>query len=155
MVYPDDSFGSSGLADAQKARVTAKRTPVVVEKFNRSNLNFTAMTPLIYKSNAQAAIMIVSGQAVVERVKAIRAAGSAAQIVTLLNNASNGFRKPYIEGPNVSYSPEDHREFDFADLSINKADGRTKNPAPRGEECARHDSSAQPQLSRKAHFRVP
>ena len=94
MVYPDDSFGSNGLADAQKARVTAKRTPVVVEKFNRSKLDFTAMAPLIYKSSAQAATMVVSGQAVVERMKAIRAAGSSAQIVTLSNNASSGFGKP-------------------------------------------------------------
>lgn len=94
VVYRGDSFGSDGLAGAQKARVTAKRTPVVVEKFNRSKLDFTAIAPLIYKSNAQAAIMIVSGQAVVERVKALRAAGSAAQIVTLSNNASSGFGKP-------------------------------------------------------------
>ncbi len=37
--------------------------------------------------------MIASGQAVVDGVKALRAAGSAAQIVTLSNNASSGFAK--------------------------------------------------------------
>ncbi len=37
--------------------------------------------------------MVASGQAVVDGVKAFRAAGSAAQIVTLSNNASGGFIK--------------------------------------------------------------
>ena len=49
-----------------------------MEKFNRSKLDFTAIAPLIYKSNTQAAIMVVSGEAVVEGVKAVRTAGSAA-----------------------------------------------------------------------------
>ena len=78
MVYLHDGFGSDGLAGAKKAKVTAKRTPVVVEKLNRSKLDFTAIAPLIYKSNTQAAIMVVSGEAVVEGVKAVRTAGSAA-----------------------------------------------------------------------------
>ena len=93
MVYPDDSFGSDGLAGALKGMATAKLTPVAVEKFNRSKPDFTTIAPLIFKSNAQAVIMIASGQAVVEGVKALRAAGSAAQIVTLSNNASGGFTK--------------------------------------------------------------
>jgi ABC-type branched-subunit amino acid transport system substrate-binding protein len=38
-------------------------------------------------------MMIASGQAVVDGVKAFRALGSAAQVVTLSNNASGGFIK--------------------------------------------------------------
>ena len=45
------------------------------------------------QSNAQAVMMVASGGAVVEGIKAFRAAGSAAQIVTLSNNASGGFVK--------------------------------------------------------------
>lgn len=93
MVYADDSFGSDGLAGAQKGMAAAKLTPVAVEKFNRSKPDFSTIAPLIYKANARAVIMIASGQAVVDGVKALRAAGSAAQIVTLSNNASSGFSK--------------------------------------------------------------
>lgn len=93
MLYPDDSSGSDGLAGAQKGMATAKLTPVAVEKFNRSKPDFTTIAPLIYKANAQAVITIASGQAVVEGVKALPAAGSAAQIVTLSNNASSGLRQ--------------------------------------------------------------
>lgn len=93
MIYTDDSFGSDGLAGAQKGMATAKLTPVVVEKFDRAKPDFSTIAPLIYKSNAQAVIMIASSQSVVEGVKALRAAGSAAQVVTLSNNASTGFIK--------------------------------------------------------------
>lgn len=93
IVYTDDSFGIDGLAGAQKGMATAKITPAAVEKFNRSKPDFTAIAPLVYKSNAQAVIMIASSQSVAEGVKALRAAGSTAQIVTLSNNASSGFIK--------------------------------------------------------------
>ena len=92
-IYTDDSFGADGLAGAQKGMSAAKLTPVVVEKFNRAKPDFTLIAPKIYQANAQAAIMVASGQAVVDGVKALRAAGSAAQIVTLSNNASSGFTK--------------------------------------------------------------
>ena len=92
-IYTDDSFGADGLAGAQKGMSAAKLTPVVVEKFKRAKPDFTLIAPKIYQANAQAAIMVASGQAVVDGVKALRAAGSAAQIVTLSNNASSGFTK--------------------------------------------------------------
>jgi len=93
IVHTDDSFGADALAGAQKGMVATKIGPVVLEKFNRAKPDFSAIAPKVYQSNAQAVIMIASGQAVVEGVKALRAAGSAAQIVTLSNNASSGFTK--------------------------------------------------------------
>lgn len=93
IVYTDDSFGTDGLAGAQKGMAAAKLTPAVLEKFNRAKPDFTSIGPLVYKANAQAVIMVASGQAVVDGVKALRAVGSAAQIVTLSNNASSGFTK--------------------------------------------------------------
>ena len=44
-------------------------------------------------AGAQAVIWIGSGTAVADGIKALRAAGSAAQVVTLSNNASSGFIK--------------------------------------------------------------
>lgn len=93
IVYADDSFGADGVAGAQKGLATAKLQPAVLEKFNRGKPDFTLITPKIVQSNAQAVIMVASGQAVVDGTKAFRAAGSAAQIVTLSNNASSGFIK--------------------------------------------------------------
>ncbi len=93
IVRADDSFGADGLAGAQKGLATAKIQPVVSEKFDRAKPDFAPIAPMIAKSNAQAVMMIASGQAVVDGLKAIRAAGSNAQIVTLSNNASAGFVK--------------------------------------------------------------
>ncbi len=93
IVHADDSFGADGVAGAQKGLVAAKLQPSVLEKFNRSKPDFGPIAPKIAQTNTQAVIMVASGQAVVDGTKAFRAAGSAAQIVTLSNNASGGFIK--------------------------------------------------------------
>ncbi len=97
VAYPDDSFGADGLAGVQKGLATAKLTPVALEKFSRAKPDFTLAAPRIYQANAQAVIMVASSQAVIDGIKALRAAGSAAQIVTLSNNASSGFSKNLAE----------------------------------------------------------
>lgn len=93
IVYADDSFGADGVVGAQKGLATAKLQAVVLEKFNRAQPDFGPIAPKVFQSNAQAVIMVASGQAVVDAVKAFRAAGSTAQFVTLSNNASSGFIK--------------------------------------------------------------
>ncbi len=93
IVYADDSFGADGVAGAQKGLAAAKLQPSALEKFNRSKPDFGPIVPKLMASNTQAVIMVASGQAVVDATKALRTAGSAAQIVTLSNNASSGFIK--------------------------------------------------------------
>jgi len=93
VVHVDDSFGLDGLAGAQKGLATAKLTPVLLEKFDRSKPDFSKIAPAATQAGAQAVLLIASGSAVVDGVKALRAAGSAAQVVTLSNNASGGFIK--------------------------------------------------------------
>lgn len=93
LVYADDSFGADGVAGAQKGLVAAKLTPVVVEKFDRAKPDFPPIAAKITKADAQAVLMVASGSAVVDGNNALRTAGSAAQIVTLSNNASGGFIK--------------------------------------------------------------
>ena len=93
IVFADDSFGADGVAGAQKGLTTAKLKPAVLEKFDRSKPDFAPIAPKVFQSNAQAIIMVASGQAVIDGIKAFRAAGSTAQIVTLSNNASAGFVK--------------------------------------------------------------
>lgn len=91
-----DAINAKGGVNGQKIELISlddKFEPSVLEKFSRSNPDFAPIAPKIFKSNTQAVIMVASGQAVVDGTKAFRAAGSAAQIVTLSNNASSGFIK--------------------------------------------------------------
>jgi branched-chain amino acid transport system substrate-binding protein len=93
VVYADDSFGEDGLTGAQTGLAAAKLTAVAVEKFDRAKPDFSKIAPTIAKSGAQAVVMIAAGQAVLDGIKAYRAAGSNCQVVTLSNNASGGFIK--------------------------------------------------------------
>ena len=93
VVYADDSFGADGLAGAQRGLAAAKLTPVGPEKFDRAKPDFAPIAARLAKADTQAVLMIASGSAVVDAVGALRAANSAAQIVTLSNNASGGFIK--------------------------------------------------------------
>ena len=93
LVYADDSFGADGVAGAQKGLAAAKLQPVVLEKFDRSKPDFAPIAAKVAKAEAQAVLMVASGTAVVDGGTALRAAGSAAQLVTLSNNASGGFIK--------------------------------------------------------------
>lgn len=93
VVHVDDSFGADGLAGARKGLAAAGLTPVVLEKFDRTKPDFAPIAPKIAQANAQAVLFIASGAAVVDGIRALRAAGSGAQAVTLSNNASGGFVK--------------------------------------------------------------
>lgn len=93
VVHVDDSFGLDGLEGANKGFAKAKIQPVAVLKADRAKPDYTKIVPPIVAANSQAVIWIGSGTAVTDGIKALRAAGSAAQVVTLSNNASGGFIK--------------------------------------------------------------
>lgn len=93
LIYADDSFGADGVTGAQKGLAAANLKPVVVEKFNRTKPDFAPLAAKVTQADAQAVLMVASGSAVVDALAALRTAGSAAQIVTLSNNASSGFIK--------------------------------------------------------------
>jgi branched-chain amino acid transport system substrate-binding protein len=93
VVHADDSFGLDGLEGANKGFAKANFKPVVVIKADRAKPDFKAIIPGITAKDAQAVVWIASGNAVADGVKALREAKSAAQVVTLSNNASAGFIK--------------------------------------------------------------
>ncbi len=93
VVHVDDSFGSDILAGAQRGFDTAQLKPVLLEKFDRAKPDFSKIAPALTASGAQAVILIATGASAADAVKAFRAAGSVAQIVTQSNNASGGFIK--------------------------------------------------------------
>ena len=93
VIHVEDSFGTDALAGAQKGFAAAKLTPAAIEKFDRAKPSFTGLMPKVIAANPQAVLMFGSGSAVVDGIKALRDAGSSAQVVTLSNNASAGFIK--------------------------------------------------------------
>lgn len=115
LVHVDDSFGTDGLEGAQKGLANSKLKAVVIAKYDRTKPDFSAIAPLVVKSDAQAVMVIGSGTAVVEGIKTIRKAGSAAQFTTLSNNASEGFAKLLGEqGRGVIVTQVFPQSFNFA-----------------------------------------
>jgi len=93
VVQVDDTFGADAAVGLRKGLATAKLEPVAFEKYDRSKPDFGPIMPRVIKADPQAVVFIGSGTAVVDGMKALRAAGSRAQMVTLSNNASAGFVK--------------------------------------------------------------
>ena len=93
VVQVDDSFGADAMPGATAGFTAAKLKPVVHVKYDRAKPDFAKVGAEVAKSDPQAVLYIGTGSAVADGVKAIRAAGSKAQIVTLSNNASGGFIK--------------------------------------------------------------
>ncbi|WP_258305017.1 hypothetical protein, partial [Escherichia coli] len=80
-------------AGAQKGLQNNKLPALFVEKFDRAEPDFSAIAPRVRAQDPQAVTFIGTGAAVVDGIKALRAAGVGGQIVTLSNNASGGFTK--------------------------------------------------------------
>jgi branched-chain amino acid transport system substrate-binding protein len=97
VIHVDDSFGADSAAGADKGFKAIGKTPVALEKFDRSKPDFSALVPKVVAAQPQAVLFIGSAGAVSEGVAALRTAGSRAQVVTLSNNASAGFIKQLKE----------------------------------------------------------
>lgn len=92
IVQVADSFGEDAVAGALRG-FGSSRKPVLHETYDRSKPDFSKIVPRIVAADAQAVLFIGSGTAVIDGMKALRAAGSRAQMLTLSNNASSGFVK--------------------------------------------------------------
>ncbi len=101
VVHVDDSFGADCLAGAMKGFKAAGKEPVTVIKADREKPDYAAIVKELKDQQAQAVLWIGSSVAVSGGVKALREGGSAAQVVTVSNNASAGFVKqlgPHAHG---------------------------------------------------------
>ncbi|MEK8049494.1 ABC transporter substrate-binding protein [Ideonella sp. DXS22W] len=104
IVQVADSFGDAAAAGALRG-FGATLKPVAHLKYDRSKPDFAPVVKQLLAADAQAVLFLGSGTAVVDGIKALRAAGSAAQLATLSNNASAGFVKslgPLAHGVIVS-----------------------------------------------------
>ena len=93
VVHVDDTFGADGLAGAQSGFKANQLDALFIEKFDRAKPDYSAIAPRVAQKQPQAVVFIGTGAAVVDGIKALRAAGVNGQIVTLSNNASGGFVK--------------------------------------------------------------
>jgi ABC-type branched-subunit amino acid transport system substrate-binding protein len=93
ILQTDDSFGADGAAGAMSGLERARLQPAMQARFPRENPDFGPLAEQVKTSQAQAVIVIGSVVNVVNATKALRAAGSRAQVITLSNNASEGFIK--------------------------------------------------------------
>jgi ABC-type branched-subunit amino acid transport system substrate-binding protein len=93
IVQVDDTFGSDAVLGALKGLKAVNKEPVALEKYDRAKPNFELIMPRVIAKEPQAVMFIGSGTAVIDGMKALRATGSRAQMVTLSNNASAGFVK--------------------------------------------------------------
>jgi len=93
VVHVTDSFGTDALEGAMTGFSKGNAKPTVIIPADRDKPDYKTIVPAIKGADAQAVVWIGSGVAVVDGIKALRAAGSAAQVVTLSNNASSGFIK--------------------------------------------------------------
>ena len=93
VVYVDDSFGTDILEGAKRGFEVEKLTPVAIIKADRDKPDLKAIVDTLVKSRPQAVVWIGASAVVAKGVKALRAAGSSMQVITMSNNASGGFIK--------------------------------------------------------------
>jgi ABC-type branched-subunit amino acid transport system substrate-binding protein len=93
ILHVDDAFGQDGLEGFMKAMEARKLKPAVVLKFARVNPDNKAAADEVVKANPAALIVVSSAKNTIDVIKAIRAAGSQTQIMTLSNNSSQAFVK--------------------------------------------------------------
>ncbi|MFN3416062.1 MAG: ABC transporter substrate-binding protein [Caldimonas sp.] len=93
ILQTDDSFGADSVLGALRGLDKAGLKPLFLEKLDRAKPDLAGLAAVVAKHQPQAVIFIASAGTVAAGTKAIREAGSRAQIVTLSNNASGGFIK--------------------------------------------------------------
>jgi ABC-type branched-subunit amino acid transport system substrate-binding protein len=93
IVQTNDTFGEDAVQGALAGLAKTNKQPVAHVKFDRSKPELTPIIAKVLATQPQAVIFLGSVAATVEGMKAVRAAGSTAQLVTLSNNASAAFIK--------------------------------------------------------------
>ena len=93
VLYVNDSFGEDATLGTLKVFKEAGKTPALYEAIDRTKPDYTAVVQKVMAVRPVNIIIIGSVGSVSEGIKALRAAGSRANIATLSNNASAGFVK--------------------------------------------------------------
>ncbi|QTN30165.1 ABC transporter substrate-binding protein [Rhodoferax sp. AJA081-3] len=93
VLQTDDSFGADAALGAEKGFAATGLKPALLQKFPREKPDLAELASKVKASDAQAVLYIGSSNNVASGVKALRESGQTLQVVTLSNNASEGFIK--------------------------------------------------------------
>ena len=93
VLHVDDTFGTDALIGIKAGFEAKKLKPAFLGKYDRAKPDFAPLALDVRTTSPQAVMVVGSGTHVIDALKAIRAVGSRAQLVTLSNNASGGFVK--------------------------------------------------------------
>jgi branched-chain amino acid transport system substrate-binding protein len=105
IIQVNDSFGADVAAGAMKVFKEASKKPAAHEMFDRAKPDFSAIAKKIAEAKPLSVLFIGTGTAVVDGIKALRAAGCLATVGTVSPNASAGFAKNLgTNGPGVIVS---------------------------------------------------
>ncbi len=93
VVYVDDAFGLDIMEGVNRGFAEQKLKPQALIKASRQNPDIKGIVDQIVQIKPQSVVWIGASAVVSSGVKALRAAGSDVQVLTLSNNASSGFIK--------------------------------------------------------------
>jgi ABC-type branched-subunit amino acid transport system substrate-binding protein len=93
LIQVNDTFGTDAAVGALKVFKELGKQPATHQIFDRTKPDFDTLVPKVMASQPLTILFIGTGTAVIDGVKALRAAGSKATIATLSPNASAGFIK--------------------------------------------------------------
>ncbi len=93
VLQTDDSFGADAALGAQRGLVKVGQRAALDLRFAREKPDVHDLAAQVIKADAQAVMVFGSSGNTAAIVTALRQAGSTAQVVTLSNNASEGFIK--------------------------------------------------------------
>lgn len=91
LVHVDDAFGRDGLEGFNKGMEEQKLKPAAIVPFDRVKPDIPGIVAELKKANPQAVIVVASAGTTVPLIKALRAEGSRAHIMTLSNNSAKSF----------------------------------------------------------------
>lgn len=93
LVHVDDSFGKDARAGFERGMERFHLKPTAIVVYDRVKAEMAAAAAQALRVEPDAVVIAGSGQSVVDFIKAFRAAGGVAQLMTLSNNSSAGFVK--------------------------------------------------------------
>jgi branched-chain amino acid transport system substrate-binding protein len=91
IISVDDAFGGDALKGVQSGLEKAGVKPVYSMKFDPKTKDFSAIVKDALKQETHAVIVIATNEPTIELIRGLRAGGNSGFVLTLSNNASQGF----------------------------------------------------------------
>jgi branched-chain amino acid transport system substrate-binding protein len=109
VIYVDDTFGGDAILGVMEGFKRSGATPLFVEKFERTEKDFTRLVENAAAAKPPAIVVIGATGATVAILSGLKAMGIKGYVATLSTNASSGFLKSIAEavgenGPSVIVS---------------------------------------------------